>query len=144
MASSRLEIETYENPTIEYMLKRPLDPRFADAVLAGRKFTTIREKPWPVGSPIMLYHWAGAAYRSKHVDVAPIIVQGFWSIYISHLADGSMRYVYGMEHAKPLHETEGFDSRAAMAAWFRPLVKSGQTVTRTLMRFRLAKQGRDL
>ena len=67
------------------MIKRPLNPRFSDAVREGRKFTTIRADLWPVGVPIMLYNWSGAAYRSKQIDVAAIIVQGFWLIEITRM-----------------------------------------------------------
>ena len=120
------------------MLKRPLNPRFTPAVLDGRKFTTIRQNPWPVGSPIMLYNWIGAAYRSKQADVAPIIVKGFCPITIAQTENGEMRYAYGMENEKPLWETEGFESREDMDEWFRALVRPGQSVTRWLMRFSLA------
>ena len=85
----------------------------------------------------MLYNWSGAAYRSKHVDVAPVIVSGFWTIRIARLEDGRMRYEYGMKNATPIHETEGFENRKAMDDWFRPLVKPGQTVEKTMMRFSL-------
>ena len=37
--------------------------------------TTIRDKPWPIGVPIMLYYWSGKPYRSKQVDIAPVIVR---------------------------------------------------------------------
>jgi hypothetical protein len=120
------------------MLKRPLSPRFREPVLADQKTTTIRDKPWPVGVPIMLYNWRGAAYRSKQVDVAPVIVKGFWTIRITHREDGGMLYAYGRVNETPLHETEGFVSRAEMDEWFRPLVKPGQTLTKTLMLFRRA------
>ena len=120
------------------MIKRPLHPQFSDAVREGRKFTTIRDKDWPVGKPIMIYNWTGAAYRSPQQDVAPVVVSGFWPIAITHQPDGTMDYEYGMENAKPLHETEGFPSREALDDWFRPLVKKGQTVIKHLMRFRLA------
>jgi hypothetical protein len=122
------------------MIKRPLNPQFSSAVLEGRKFTTIREKPWPVGTPIMLYNWSGAAYRSKQVDVAPVKVLGYWQITIAHTITGAMRYAYGMENEKPLWETEGFTSREAMDEWFRPLVKPGQSVRKYLMRFRLLNE----
>ena len=125
------------------MIKRPLNPRFSSAVLEGRKFTTIREKPWPVGVPIMLYNWSGAAYRSQQVDVAPVVVMGFWTIQIAQMEDGIMRYAYGMENNKPLWQTEGFDSAAELDAWCRPLVKPGKSVTKHLMRFRLANAGSD-
>jgi hypothetical protein len=122
------------------MLKRPLNSRFTLAVLDGRKFTTIRQKPWPVGSPIMLYNWSGAAYRSKQADVAPVIVKGVWPITIAQTENGEMRYDYGMAHGKPLWETEGFESREAMDEWFRAVVRPGQSVTRWLMRFSLANE----
>lgn len=102
------------------MIKRPLNSRFVEPVLADKKTTTIREKTWPVGIPILLYHWSGKAYRSKHHDVAVIVVKGFWTIRITHKLDGS----------------EGFGSQSEMDEWFRPLVKPGRTVEKTLMRFR--------
>jgi hypothetical protein len=116
------------------MIKRPLNPRFREQVLDGRKTTTIRNKPWPVGVPIMLYNWTGAPYRSKQLDVAAIVVKGFWTIRITHREDGGMLYAYGRVKT-PLHETEGFASRAEMDEWFRPLVQRGQTVEKTLMLF---------
>ena len=119
------------------MIKRPLDPRFSNAVLEKRKITTIRETPWPVGVPIMLYNWSGAAYRSPQKDVGSVMVSGWWPITIAHTVAGDMRYAYGMDCGLVLHETEGFESRADMDAWFRPLVKPGQSVTKHLMRFRL-------
>ena len=120
------------------MIKRPLNSRFREPVLAGIKTTTIREKSWPVGKPIMLYNWSGAAYRSKQSDVAPVVVKGFWAIRITHKPDGSMDYECGKESGPALHESEGFTSRDEMDAWFRPLVKCGQTVEKTLMLFRLS------
>lgn len=119
------------------MIKRPLHPRFSEAVLTGRKFTTIRDKPWPVGEPIMLYNWTGPAYRSKQKDIAPIIVQGWWPIGIGHNPDGTMRYTVGMDCGTPLHQTEGFSSQEEMDAWFRPLVKPNQPIQKYIMRFRL-------
>lgn len=118
------------------MIKRPLNPRFREPVLAGEKTTTIRDKAWPVGVPIMLYNWTGAAYRSKQSDACPVIVRGFCTIRITHREDGGMIYAYGRVNERPLHETEGFTSRAEMDEWFRPLVKRGQTVEKTLMSFR--------
>ena len=77
------------------MIKRPINPRFAEAILSERKTTTIRDFPWPVRTPIMLYHWSGKPYRSKHVDLEPIIVTGFWTIRIRHQKNGKMRYTCG-------------------------------------------------
>lgn len=121
------------------MIKRPLNPRFSTAVLEGRKTTTIRDSFWRTDVPIMLYNWSGAAYRSKQVDVAPVMVESVLPIRITHKEDGDMLYVWGRATLEkpPLHETEGFASRAEMDAWFRPLIKPGQTVAKVLMRFRL-------
>jgi hypothetical protein len=122
------------------MIKRPLHERFSVAVARGEKFTTIRDKPWPVGVPIMLYNWTGKPYRSPQCDVAAIIVSGFWPIQIAHRpTDGKMLYAYGMENAKELHETEGFQTREEMDDWFRPLVKPGKTVRKHLMRFSICQ-----
>jgi len=117
------------------MLKRPLNPRFTQPVLDGIKTTTIRDKFWPTGVPIMLYNWSGAAYRSKQIDVAPVIVSSVSPITITHRSDGDMIYLYGPRDR--LHETEGFDSRVDMDEWFRQKIKPGQTVTKVLMRFHL-------
>ena len=86
----------------------------------------------------MLYNWSGAAYRSPQVNVSPVVVLGFWTIRITHREDGGMLYAYGMVNETPLHESEGFASRAELDEWFRPLVKPGQTIEKTLMRFRLS------
>ena len=118
-----------------FMIKRPINHRFHGAVLADRKTTTIRDKPWPVGVPIMLYAWSGAAYRSKQLDITPVVVKGFWTIRITHRADGGMIYAYGRVNETPLHETEGFATSAEMDEWFRPLVKRGETIEKALMLF---------
>lgn len=117
------------------MIKRPLNARFRGAVLAGQKTTTIRDKAWPVGVPIMLFTWSGAAYRSKQSDVAPVKVKGFWTIRITHTPDGAMVYVCGKESGPALYESEGFASQDDMDDWFRPLVKPGQTIAKSLMLF---------
>lgn len=118
------------------MIKRSLNSRFRAAVLADKKITTIRDKAWPVGVPIMLYNWSGAAYRSKQIDVATVVVKGFWTIRITHMPDGTMAYDCGKESGPALHESEGFASHAEMDEWFRPLLKPGQTIQKTLMLFR--------
>lgn len=118
------------------MIKRPLNSRFRDLVLTDTKTTTIRDKPWPVGVPIMLYNWSGAAYRSKQIDVCPVIVSGFWSVRITHKIDGMMDYDCGKESGPPLYVSEGFTSYADMDDWFRPLVTRGHTIKKTLMLFR--------
>ena len=120
------------------MIKRPLNAQFSNAVIEKRKITTIREKPWPVGVPIMLYNWSGAAYRSPQINVASVAVQEVLPITITHLPSGQMLYQYdGFQEADPIWFTEGFESGHDMDEWFRPLVKPGQSVMKHLMRFRL-------
>lgn len=120
------------------MLKRPLNTRFNAPLLAGVKCTTIRDTPWPVGVPVMLYNWTGKPYRSPQADVAAVIVKGFWAIRIRRSLDGSMTYECGKESGPPLHETEGFPSRADLDAWFRALIRPGWHADKFLMRFTLA------
>lgn len=123
------------------MIKRPLHQEFGPKVLAGIKVTTIRDNPWPIGKPIMLYHWSGRAYASKHADVAAVVVLGVRTIRITHREDGGMLYSYGQPMERRIHETEGFESRQQMDEWFRPLVNRGLTVTKYLMRFHLVERG---
>ncbi len=119
------------------MIKRPLNIRFSTPVREGQKFTTIRDNPWPVGKPIMLYNWSGAAYRSPQMDVAPVTVLGCWPIVIERKADGTMRYECGIENEKPLWECEGFLSQEDMDEWFSAKMKRGEWLNKYLMRFRL-------
>lgn len=118
------------------MIKRPLNPRFREPVLRDEKTTTIRDKLWPLGVPIMLYNWSGAAYRSKQSNVAAVIVKGYWTIRITHKPDGAMAYECGKESAPAIYVSEGFASQAEMDEWFRPLVKPGWTAEKVLMRFK--------
>jgi hypothetical protein len=122
------------------MIKRPLNPQFSNAVREGRKFTTIREKPWPVGVPIMLYNWSGVAYRSQQIAVAAVIVREVRAVEITHRFGGDMLYIYGPVKERRLHETEGFASRAELDDWFRPLIKRGETIEKWLMFFSLANE----
>lgn len=119
------------------MIRRSINARFEQPVLAGIKTTTIRENPWPVSVPIQIFRWSGIPYRSKQINVAVIEVNEVTAVKITHKPDGDMLYAYGTPNAHLLHETEGFTSRADMDAWFRPLVKPGQTLNQHLMRFRL-------
>jgi hypothetical protein len=123
------------------MIKRPLDQRFRDAVLEGRKITTMRVKPWPVGKPIVLYHWTGAAYRSKHVDIAVIEVLQTDRVVIRRDLDGHLSYRRGgiFELPRPLWFYEGFAAQADMDEWFGPLLKKDPLITRHLMLFRVIK-----
>lgn len=119
------------------MIKRPLNSQFQEAVLSGRKFTTIRSKPWPCWQPIMLYHWAGKPYKSKHINVAPIEVEEVLEITVTHDRDGSIVFDRCYIDGKPIHETEGFDDVGQMQEWFSKVIKVGNTETLSLMRFHL-------
>ena len=123
------------------MIRRPCNQGFHEPVLAEIKETTIRDKPWPIGVPIMLFYWLGKPYRSKQVNIAPVIVRDATSIDISRDADDNITFSEIMGLGRPLWQTEGFNSRAELDAWFRKLVPQGQTVTKILMRFRLMTCG---
>jgi hypothetical protein len=125
------------------MIKRPLNSRFSAAVREGRKITTIRDNPWPLGKPIMLYNWSGAAYRSPQINVAAVLVERTTPITISRLASGAMIYSFttgGNERLINLWKCEGFDSWQDMDAWFAAKMKPGQQVTKHLMCFSLANK----
>ncbi|MEM9236786.1 MAG: hypothetical protein AAGB14_08410 [Verrucomicrobiota bacterium] len=124
------------------MTKRPLNSRFTDKVLDEIKITTIRDNPWPIGRPIMLYNWSGAPYRSKHVDVAVIVVLDCWPISIER-TDSGMRYEPCRLGGRALWQCEGFDSQEDMDAWFSAKMKAGEAVTKHLMRFELKKGGQQ-
>lgn len=123
------------------MIKRPINSRFSTAVLEGRKVTTIRDKAWPVGVPIMLYNWTGAPYRSKQADVAPVVVVETTPIRIGRLRGETGFMCYhpenGIHRGRLLWECEGFFSQAEMDDWFRATLKPGQWLTKALMCFRL-------
>lgn len=138
--------------SIPVMLKRPLHSRFGPKVLAGIKCTTIRDTPWPVDKPIMLYHWSARPYASKQQNLAPVAALKTIPISITHLPSGEMAYVLEIPlsslhddthpSATPFSELslwqlEGFDSREDMDTWFRAKLKPGQTVHKHLMRFKL-------
>lgn len=123
------------------MIRRSFNIRFRDAILNGVKTTTIREKPWPIGVPIMAFHWSGLPYRSKQVNIAPVIVTAATSIDILlGKFSGKMIFSEIMGFERPLWECEGFKDQADMDAWFKAKLKPGQTVTQTLMRFRVAHE----
>lgn len=125
------------------MIKRPLNERFGPKVLDLIKFTTIRDKPWPIGVPIMLYHWSGKPYASPHQNLAPVEVVDTTPIHIGRTAMGSMFYMPNRRIVTgPLWACEGFDSEEEMHAWFSLKIKEGRTVMKHLMRFALLEGGR--
>lgn len=124
------------------MTKRPLNARFPDLVLDEIKITTIRDKPWPVGVPIMLYQWSGTAYRSKQIDVCPVVVEETTPIRISRSDNGALIFFHaerGIHPGRLLWQSEGFFSQGEMNEWFEAIIKPGQTVEKHLMRFKLYK-----
>ena len=117
------------------MIKRSVNVRFRQAVLDGIKKSTIRDNPWPEGKPIMLYHWSGKPYRSKHVDICAVVVHAVVPITIQRAEDDAMLYSY-LHLSYQLWSVEGFASREDMDAWFRPLVRPGSCLKKHLMFFR--------
>ncbi len=109
------------------MIRRPVHNKLAGAVRAKIKQTTMREKAWPVGVPIMLYEWSGKPYRSKQVEVGVVAVSWVRDVWIHRLGD-------------EMWEVEGFESQQEMNAWFRALVKPGKVLKRKLMRFVLVEE----
>ncbi len=118
------------------MIKRPLNSRFNAAILSGRKVTTIRSKPWPVWKDVMLYNWSGLPYRSKQIDLCPVVVESETQIIISNVK-GVLSFYPDKVDGTSLFITEGFNSQSDLEEWFSKLVKPGQTITKHLMRFRV-------
>lgn len=83
--------------------------------------------------PIMLFNWSGKPYRSKQIEIVPVIVEQVERIWIYHNVHGLVSYSHGQ-----LWITEGFDSSDDMDEWFQRVVKRGDDARKTLMRFRLA------
>ncbi len=117
------------------MIRRPLNSQFNTAILADRKRTTIRNKPWPVGKTIQLYNWSGAAYRSKQIEVTVITVLWTAPITIERIDDRVLFYINHL-FSKPLWILEGFDSQKSMHDWFLAKLKKGQRLQQHLMCFR--------
>lgn len=122
------------------MIKRPLNERFRQSVLDGRKVTTIRDNPWPVGQPIMLYSWSGKPYASPHSDCAVVRVCGLGRITIARDGD-SMFFSPDSLGGTPLWQCEGFDSQEDMDAWFSAKMKPGDCIEKALMMFSLEGGG---
>ena len=125
------------------MIKRPLDKRFGAKVLAGVKRSTIRDKVWPMGVPIMLYSWPGRAYEKgvKHIDVAVVMVQHVEKVILFKVGD-EVKYstANGQELTKSLlAEVEGFGSVEEMDAWFRPLVPAEGCEEKWMHTFKLVR-----
>jgi hypothetical protein len=123
----------------ESVIKRPLNVRFRDNVMAEVKTTTIRNNPWPVGKPIMLYSWSGKAYRSKQDDLTPVMVKSATPIRITRAGD-KIIYQTLMRLPRPLWACEGFHSQSDMDDWFRATLKTGQSHSKHIMLFRLERR----
>lgn len=122
------------------MIKRPIDRRFKEAVLEGRKITTIRKTPWPISKPIMLFHWAYKPYRSEHKNVCAVEALSERTIFIDHSKYGKIQYFFPIPlreiSGDELWKLEGFESQEAMDTWFREATKPESTTTMHLMHFR--------
>lgn len=128
------------------MIKRPINSTFREKILAKEKISTIRAKPWPLCVPIMLFSWEDKPYRSKHKDLAVVVVQAILPIAISRSTSNALTYSYSNRKGsclemsifgKPLFEAEGFDSADQMDAWFAKLVKKGESINQFIMLFNL-------
>jgi len=124
------------------MHRRPISPQFNDAICEGRKVTTIRRSPWPVGVPIQLYNWSGKPYASKQVPVAVVMCRGHNPVTIQRDAEGAVSFgVWGQKNksidAEQLTKWEGFACQEDLEAWFRRLVKPGKPLVQFLNRFEL-------
>lgn len=117
------------------MRKRSLNARFAEPVESDIKITTIRDKAWPVGVPIMLFSWSGKAYRSPQIDICPIVVESVQPIEITHCGDYFMYSILNIE-GRMLWSAEGFATPYEMDDWFRKIVKPGEMVSKFIHRFR--------
>lgn len=92
----------------------------------------------------MLYHWTGAAYRSKQENCAPVIVAETSPIVIARSKDGAMGYFPLKAIAPaPLWLGEGFGSQQAMDDWFSALLQPGGHVEKHMMLFRLWEEGAE-
>jgi len=86
----------------------------------------------------MLYNWFGKPYRSKQIDVAPVMVHWVRPLQIHQCPDGEMFYsCIEFPGCRRLYETEGFESEWEMDEWFRKVVKPGDFSTKFLMSFEL-------
>lgn len=119
------------------MIKRPINSRFNQAVLEGRKITTIRDSSWRCDVPIMLYNWSGAAYRSKQIDVAQIVVESVQPLEIIMPDFGTPIYTPRIICKRPLWSCEGFKDQDDMDSWFYKSVKTGETASKFLMKFQV-------
>lgn len=113
--------------------------RFRQPILEEVKFTTIREKPWPIGVPIMAYEWLGTPYRSKQAEICPVIAEKTTLIEIWTCVKGEAitftpaKKIHG---DVPLWKCEGFHDEREMKDHFLSKLGPDQKVTMHLIRFR--------
>lgn len=119
------------------MLKRPLKTHFREKVLKGIKTTTLRDTPWPIGKPIMLYSWSGKPYRSKQDDLVPVEVLDINQVVITHFKITEMIVYWG--YTNECWHKEGFDSQKDMDNYFKSCIKPGKNVTKYMMTFKVIR-----
>lgn len=126
------------------MIRRSFNTRFRQPILDGIKTTTIRDKAWPVNVPIMAFDWYALPYRSKQVEIHPIIVEETTTIRIGRVEGETGMMCYhaekGIHRGRVLWQCEGFHSQEDMDLWFSTTLKPGEWVDKTLHRFRLAPE----
>jgi hypothetical protein len=117
------------------MIKRPINARFREKVVAGIKVTTIRAKAWPQRVPIMLYSWSGKPYASKHEDLCAVRVNGAFPVVIKKQVSGEISYRFRnvIHFGVPLWSLEGFENQQEMDEWFGEKLKEGEEVEMQLM-----------
>jgi hypothetical protein len=119
------------------MIKRPVDERFVAALERGVKTTTIQNKPWPVGVPIMLYAWSSKGDRSRR-DLVKVMVTEVCRMGIFRGLDSDeIRFFAFFQLHRPLFESEGYESHAELCDWFRKKIERGGSAQMMLMRFRI-------
>ncbi len=123
------------------MIRRPLHHQFAPAVLHGIKDHTIREKPWPLQTPTMLYSWTGKPYNSPQREICAIIVQQIIPVTIHRLSVSDRILVVPDDSTQTepedLWKREGFPTEDAFQHYFRQLIKPGREIERHLHHFTL-------
>jgi hypothetical protein len=127
------------------MIKRRINKQFAAALKRGGKTTTIRNEPWPVGVPIMLYAWSSKGDRSRR-DLVKVMVTEVCSIAICRgLNDEITLFVPNDPPDPPLFKGEGYQSHITLCDWFKKRIGRGSSSQMYLIRFRLLdKEGKEV
>ncbi|MBN8247762.1 MAG: hypothetical protein J0L84_10005 [Verrucomicrobia bacterium] len=110
--------------------RKALQDRFVEAVLSGRKNTTIRPAGRPsklpeAGDKLTLFRWTGRPYWSPQEVVGEFRIKRIWSVTVSEeglvLEDGGTRHWAHQPcgDQETFAHREGFLNWAEMREWFR-------------------------